>query len=149
MAYTLDRDDVIFGSHRSHGEVLARGFSAIKKIPEDELYQIMKGVFDGAILEPVEKNNTSGNIRDLASDFLLYGFMSELFGRKNGFARGLGNSMHVFFTPFGIYPNNAIVGGSAGISVGAALFKKINLKPRNVVCNIGDGSLGCGPVWER
>ncbi|HPJ01478.1 MAG TPA: thiamine pyrophosphate-dependent enzyme, partial [Candidatus Limiplasma sp.] len=25
MAYTLDLDDAIFGSHRSHGEVLARG----------------------------------------------------------------------------------------------------------------------------
>jgi 2-oxoisovalerate dehydrogenase E1 component len=94
-------------------------------------------------------SNKTGNIRDLAADFLLYGFMAELFGRENGFARGLGNSMHVFFTPFGIYPNNAIVGGSAGISVGAALFKKINLKPGIVVCNIGDGSLGCGPVWKH
>ena len=61
---------------------------------------------------------------------------------------GLGGSMHAFFTPFGIYPNNAIVGGSGDISVGAALFKKINKKPGIVVCNIGDGSLACGPVWE-
>jgi 2-oxoisovalerate dehydrogenase E1 component len=56
--------------------------------------------------------------------------------------------MHAFFTPFGIYPNNAIVGGSGDISVGAALFKKINRKPGIVVCNIGDASMGCGPVWE-
>jgi 2-oxoisovalerate dehydrogenase E1 component len=55
--------------------------------------------------------------------------------------------MH-FFTPFGIYPNNAIVGGSGDISVGAALFKKINRKPGIVVCNIGDASMACGPVWE-
>ena len=148
MAYTLSKNDVIFGSHRSHGEVLAKGFSAIKKLPEDELYRIMRDVSGGAILAPVETRNTSGNIWDLAGDFLLYGFMSELFGRESGFARGLGNSMHVFFTPFGIYPNNAIVGGSAGISAGAALFKKVNRKPGIVVCNIGDGSLGCGPVWE-
>ena len=39
--------------------------------------------------------------------------------------RAWGNSMHVFFTPFGIYPNNAIVGGSAGVTVGAALYKKV------------------------
>jgi 2-oxoisovalerate dehydrogenase E1 component len=32
--------------------------------------------------------------------------------------------MHAFFTPFGVYPNNAIVGGSGDIAVGAALFKK-------------------------
>ncbi len=32
--------------------------------------------------------------------------------------------------------------------MGAALYKKINRKPGVVICNIGDGSLGCGPVWE-
>ena len=56
--------------------------------------------------------------------------------------------MHAFFPPFGIYPNNAIVGGSADISVGAALYKKCNLKDGIIVCNIGDASMGCGPVWE-
>jgi 2-oxoisovalerate dehydrogenase E1 component len=148
MAYSLTMDDIIFGSHRSHGEVLARGFAAIKQLPEDALYQIMKDFQGGALLRVVEPCNTSGSVKDLAVDFLLYGFMAELFGRLNGFTRGLGNSMHVFFTPFGIYPNNAIVGGSAGISVGAALYKKVNRKPGLVVCNMGDGSLGCGPVWE-
>jgi len=56
--------------------------------------------------------------------------------------------MHVFFPAFGIYPNNAIVGGSADISVGAALFKKVNQKTGIVVANIGDASSSCGPVWE-
>jgi 2-oxoisovalerate dehydrogenase E1 component len=56
--------------------------------------------------------------------------------------------MHAFFTPFGIYPNNAIVGGSGSIAPGAALFKRVNRKPGMVVCNIGDASFGCGPVWE-
>ncbi|MBQ6352063.1 MAG: dehydrogenase, partial [Lentisphaeria bacterium] len=148
MAYTLTHDDVIFGSHRSHGEVLAKGFNAIRNLPEKELETIMKEFYDGALLKVVEKENKSGKIRDLAIDFLLYGFMAELFGRENGFTRGLGNSMHVFFLPFGIYPNNAIVGGSAGISAGAALFKKVNRKPGLVVCNVGDGSMGRGPVWE-
>ncbi|HPY94630.1 MAG TPA: thiamine pyrophosphate-dependent enzyme, partial [Clostridia bacterium] len=50
--------------------------------------------------------------------------------------------------PFGIYPNNAIVGGSGSIAPGAALYKLINRQPGVVVCNIGDGSLSCGPVWE-
>src|SRR5437870_3033338 len=60
----------------------------------------------------------------------------------------MGGSMHAFFTPFGIYPNNAIVGGSADISVGAALFKRVNRQPGIVVCNIGDASASCGPTWE-
>src|SRR5690606_22443725 len=55
---------------------------------------------------------------------------------------------HAFFTPFGVYPNNAIVGGSGDVAVGAALFKKVNKKPGIVVANIGDASMGCGPVWE-
>jgi len=45
-------------------------------------------------------------------------------------------------------PNNAIVGGSGDISVGAALFKHVNKKPGIVIANIGDASAGCGPVWE-
>ncbi len=56
--------------------------------------------------------------------------------------------MHAFFIPFGSYPNNAIVGGSGDIATGAALFKRVNGKPGIVVCNIGDGSMGCGPVFE-
>ncbi|MBQ4047231.1 MAG: dehydrogenase [Clostridia bacterium] len=148
MAYSLTMDDYIFGNHRSHGEVLAKGLAAIKNLDDDKLYEIMKNFAGGKILSVAEANNTSGNIKDLAVDFLLYGFMAELFGRENGFTMGLGNSMHVFFTPFGIYPNNAIVGGSAGVSVGAGLYKRVNNKPGIVVCNIGDGSLGCGPVWE-
>ena len=61
---------------------------------------------------------------------------------KTDSTKGLGGSMHAFFTPFGIYPNNAIVGGSGDISVGAALYKKINRKPGIIVCNIGDASMG-------
>ena len=53
-----------------------------------------------------------------------------------------------FSRRFGIYPNNAIVGGSADISVGAALFKHVNRKPGIVIGNIGDASAGCGPTWE-
>ena len=56
--------------------------------------------------------------------------------------------MHAFFPPFGVYPNNAIVGGSADIAVGAALFKHVNKRPGIVIANIGDASAGCGPTWE-
>ncbi|MCX6302269.1 MAG: thiamine pyrophosphate-dependent enzyme [Bacteroidia bacterium] len=147
MAYNLDVDDYIFGSHRSHGEILAKGLSAINKLNDDDLYSIMSNYFSGSTLKVVEKG-FQGNISELAINFLLYGALAEIFARENGFNKGLGGSMHAFFTPFGIYPNNAIVGGSGDISVGAALYKKINRKPGIVVCNIGDASLGCGPVWE-
>jgi 2-oxoisovalerate dehydrogenase E1 component len=147
MAYNLDTYDFIFGSHRSHGEILAKGLSAIHKLDEDNLYSVMSSYFGGNALKVVEKG-FAGTVKELAIRFLLYGALAEIFARENGFNKGLGGSMHAFFTPFGIYPNNAIVGGSGDISVGAALYKKINNKPGIVVCNIGDASMGCGPVWE-
>ncbi|HHW04103.1 MAG TPA: dehydrogenase [Thermoanaerobacterales bacterium] len=149
QAYILDKDDYIFGSHRSHGEIIAKAMSCIQKMSDDELVEIMKNTFGGAILKVVEgKQKDKNSVKELAIDFFIYGAMAEIFGRENGFARGLGNSMHVFFTPFGIYPNNAIVGGSAPIAIGAALYKKVNKKKGMVICNVGDGALGCGPVWE-
>ncbi len=148
QAYILDMDDMTFGSHRSHSEVLARGLVSINKLPEDKLYQIMKDFMGGETLAPVEKLNKTGNIKDLAVDFLLYGFMSEIFARRTGFHRGMGGSMHVFFLPFGIYPNNALVGGAAPVALGAALYKKVNDKPGIVISNVGDGAVGCGVVYE-
>ncbi len=147
MAWTLDIDDFIFGSHRSHGEILAKGMSAINKLDDDKLMQIMEDFFDGTVLRIVQKDFT-GSVKDLARRFLVYGTLAEIFARETGFNKGLGGSMHAFFTPFGVYPNNAIVGGSGDIAVGAALYKKVNRKPGMVVANIGDASLACGPVWE-
>jgi 2-oxoisovalerate dehydrogenase E1 component len=147
MAYTLEVDDFIFGSHRSHGEILAKGLSAIEKLSDAQLMQVMESHFDGTTFAPV-KDGHSGTVKELAIKFLIYGTLAEIFARETGFNKGLGGSMHAFFTPFGVYPNNAIVGGSGDIAVGAALFKKVNRKPGIVVANIGDASMACGPVWE-
>ncbi len=147
QSFLLGVDDHIFGSHRSHGEILAKGMSAIRKLDDETLLKIMKEFLGGECLAVVEKG-ASGSVRDLAIDFLTYGALAEVFGRKTGFNRGLGGSMHAFFTPFGIFPNNAIVGGSANIAAGAALFKKANRKNGIVIANIGDASMGCGLSWE-
>ncbi|MGD9558589.1 MAG: thiamine pyrophosphate-dependent dehydrogenase E1 component subunit alpha, partial [Mangrovibacterium sp.] len=147
MAWTLGVEDFIFGSHRSHGEILAKGLSAIHKLSDEQLVKIMESHFDGKTFAPV-KANFKGTVKELAVRFLIYGTLAEIFARETGFNRGLGGSMHAFFTPFGVYPNNAIVGGSGDIAVGAALFKKVNRKEGIVVANIGDASMACGPVWE-
>ncbi len=147
QCFVLDTDDFIFGSHRSHGEILAKCFSALDKLDDGKLQEIMKTYLDGDTLQVVEKG-FKGEVKDLAEDYVLYGTLAEIFARKAGFNRGLGGSMHAFFIPFGSMPNNAIVGGSGDISVGAALYKRINRKPGIVIGNIGDASMGCGPVWE-
>ncbi|MCB0195688.1 MAG: dehydrogenase [Anaerolineae bacterium] len=147
QAYHLTPDDFIFGSHRSHGEILAKSFSAIAKLNDDDLTHIMERYLDGAPLRVVEtlEANTA---EDLALNYVLYGTLAEIFGRAYGFNKGMGGSMHAFFAPFGVMPNNAIVGGSADIATGSALFKRINRRPGIVIANIGDASTGCGPVWE-
>jgi 2-oxoisovalerate dehydrogenase E1 component len=143
----LTVDDHIFGSHRSHGEILAKCYSAVCKLDEQRLEAIMKSFLGGETLAMAERVPYR-DVRDLAENFVLFGTLAEIFARKAGFNRGLGGSMHAFFTPFGSMPNNAIVGGSADIATGAALFKRINKKPGIVIANIGDASMGCGPVWE-
>ena len=146
-AFHLDANDFIFGSHRAHSDILAKGLSAIEKLSDDELTDIMKGFLGGRIYDIV-KDLPHESVKDTAINFLLYGAMAEIFARETGFNKGLGGSMHTFFTPFGIYPNNAIVGGSGTIAVGAALYKRVNRKKGIVVACIGDGSLGRGPVLE-
>ena len=148
QAYLLDKEDFTFGSHRSHSEILAKAFSSIQKLDDDALMKIMKEYMGGRILRVVEKMQSSVDVKTTAYNFIIYGTMAEIFARETGFHLGLGGSMHAFFLPFGIYPNNAIVGGSGPVSLGGALYKKCNDKKGIVICNIGDGSLGCGPVWE-
>ncbi len=148
-AYLLGKEDFTFGSHRSHSEILAKGLSCIQKLDDKELMDTMENFFDGKTLNAIQTvSKAEGDVKELAIEFLVYGALAELFARENGFHKGLGGSMHAFFLPFGIYPNNALVGGSATIATGASLFKKCNDKDGVVVANLGDGSMGRGPVWE-
>jgi len=147
-ALALSPGDHIFGSHRSHGEFIAKGLSAIDQLDERQLMNIMEVEQDGRILSAVQRFLKPANERLLAESFLLFGFLSEIFMRATGFNGGMGGSMHAFFLPFGAYPNNAIVGASAGIATGAALRKKLAGEGGITVAFAGDGATGCGPVYE-
>jgi len=162
----LTVNDHIFGSHRSHGEIIAKGLRAVEDLAGEKLEAIMTGYDGGKILRIVESHEPDWNGLSLTPpgkkkpvlqteaaeergiDFLLYGLLAEIFGRETGFSRGMGGSMHAFCLPFGVYPANAIVGGSADIAVGAALFKKVAQVEGVAIANIGDASSSCGPVWE-
>lgn len=147
-AMALSPGDHIFGSHRSHGEFIAKGLAAIADLPAGDLATIMETHRGGALLRTVEARFGDERPEDVAEHFLLFGLLAEIFMRANGFNGGMGGSMHAFFPPFGAYPNNAIVGASAGIATGAAMARKL-LRPGGIaVANAGDGSTGCGPVWE-
>ena len=147
-ALALEPADHIFGSHRSHGEFIAKGLSAIARLPEAALQQIMESHRDGTLLRMVEAQLPATVVTSVAENFLLLGLLAEIFMKADGFNGGMGGSMHAFFTPFGAYPNNAIVGASAGIATGAALRKKLANEASITVSMSGDGSTGCGPVFE-
>ena len=148
QSYLLDENDFAFGSHRSHSEILAKALSTINKMSDAQLMDVMENFLGGKCLRSTEKLGQTKDVKELAIRFILYGTLSEIFARETGFHMGMGGSMHAFFLPFGIYPNNAIVGGSGTISTGAALFKKVNNKKGIVVCNVGDAAMSRGPVWE-
>src|SRR5664279_3544918 len=57
QAYHLTTDDFTFGSHRSHGEILAKGLSSIDKLSEKELLNITENFLDGAAWKVIEKAN--------------------------------------------------------------------------------------------
>ena len=84
QSLSLDIDDFIFGSHRSHGEVLAKCFSAASKLSDDTLENIMTTYLDGKILQALNPDqNQSTNER--AYDFILYGVLAEIFAKETGF----------------------------------------------------------------
>ena len=83
QAFLLDIHDHIFGSHRSHGEILAKGLSVIAKLDEPTLLEIMSNHFDGACLRIVEKNGSTA-VKDLAVDALVFGTLAEIFRHESG-----------------------------------------------------------------
>ena len=148
QSFTLGVEDKIFGSHRSHGEVIAKGLSAIAKSTSESLDPSLRAWSNGDIWSVVESRLHDDDFEQRSINYLLYGMAAETFGRRTGFNRGLGGSMHAFFPPLGIYPNNAIVGGSAPLATGAALYNRIRGEDGLVVASIGDAATGTGPVWE-
>lgn len=73
---------------------------------------------------------------------------AELLGKKAGYCRGKGGSMHIADPDSGNLGANAIVGGSAGIATGAALSIKMRGTDQVAVCFFGEGALGEGLLYE-
>jgi 2-oxoisovalerate dehydrogenase E1 component len=75
QAYNLDIDDLTFGSHRSHGEILAKGLSSIHKLSNEEVYAVMKELTKKNLLDlclvkmRTDYNNSTYNISLAFSDF--------------------------------------------------------------------------------
>jgi pyruvate dehydrogenase E1 component alpha subunit len=74
--------------------------------------------------------------------------MAELFGKKTGYCKGKGGSMHIADVDIGILGANGIAGGGIPIAVGAALSCKMKKTGQVTVCFFGDGSSNNGTFHE-
>jgi acetoin:2,6-dichlorophenolindophenol oxidoreductase subunit alpha len=74
---------------------------------------------------------------------------AELLGKKAGYCKGKGGSMHIADPATGNLGANAIVCGSAGIATGAAFSAKCLGNGRVSVCFFGEGALGQGVLYEE
>ena len=93
LIHIFDENDFIFGTHRSHHEVIAKGMSAIKKLSDEKLTEIMENVQGGRLYKLVKEHSKAKTVKELAKDFFIYGLQAELFAKDNGLSRGLGLSL--------------------------------------------------------
>lgn len=74
--------------------------------------------------------------------------MAELFGKKTGYCKGKGGSMHIADTAVGMLGAMGIVGSGAPIAVGAALGAKKRKSGQVVICFFGDDATNTGAFHE-
>lgn len=74
--------------------------------------------------------------------------MAELMGKKTGYCRGKGGSMHIADTDIGILGANGVVGGGIPLATGAGLSSKLRGSGQVVLCFMGDGATNQGSFHE-
>jgi len=74
--------------------------------------------------------------------------MAEIYGRKTGFCKGKGGSMHIADFSVGMLGANGVVGGGFNLAVGAALGIKMQGRKDVSVVFFGDGASNRGTFHE-
>ncbi len=76
------------------------------------------------------------------------GVMAELMGRRGGYSKGKGGSMHMFSKEKGFYGGHGIVGANVPLGTGIAFAHKYKADNGVCVTYFGDGALNQGQVGE-
>lgn len=74
--------------------------------------------------------------------------MAELYGKKTGYCKGKGGSMHFSNVDIGVLGTNGIVGGGIPIAAGVGFSLKYTKSDRVIVCFFGDGAANTGAFHE-
>jgi pyruvate dehydrogenase E1 component alpha subunit len=76
------------------------------------------------------------------------GVMAELTGRRGGYSRGKGGSMHMFSREKNFFGGHGIVGASVPLGAGLAFANVYRGDPNVCFCYFGDGAANQGQVYE-
>ena len=93
-------------------------------------------------------SNHRGHGHMLAKGGQLNRMMAELYGKRTGYCKGKGGSMHIVDYSLGILGANGIVGGGLPIATGSALAAVVTGKDDVTACFFGDGASNEGTFHE-
>ena len=142
--------DYITSSHRGHGDAIAKGYRAVKQMDDAALRARLETY--APILESIDStpaaNAMRGELEEAAMRLHVYRMIAELFGKSDGYCRGVGGSMHIADFESGHLGANAIVGGHMGIAAGAGISARYRESGQVVLCLAGDGAYQNGISHE-
>ncbi len=84
----------------------------------------------------------------IAKGGALRSMMAEIYGRRTGYCKGKGGSMHIADFPLGILGANGIVGAGLPIATGSALAAVVAGRDDVTACFFGDGAANQGTFHE-